>query len=107
MAIRILGHDISAQGEWTVDYDDVGLTIGHTVIPGTKSHLIITITEIDTNQASPTYEQPLPGGLTVTKDVSNDMNKGRVIDANNVPNSKVPLHVKGQVYPYDFDSRWY
>jgi citrate lyase alpha subunit len=94
MAIVILGASSSADGFWQIDYDTVGLTVGHTCTrTGTKG-LTLTVTRVS-NQAQ------------FTKDVTADMGLGRVVDLSGVQNSEVPTHVKGQVYPFDFAGTWY
>jgi YD repeat-containing protein len=93
MAIVVLAHDLSADGEWQVDYDTVGLTVGHTVTQGTASGLTLTVIRVS-DQAQ------------FTKDVTADFGKGRVVDLSNVPNSEIPAHVKGQPYPFLFNGTW-
>lgn len=105
MAITVLGSDSSADGTWQIDYDNVGLTLGHTVTQGTATRLVLRVTEIDTAPGQ-NQGQPLAGGLDVTRDVTADFGKGRIVDRSNVPNSRVPVHVKGEFYPYTFGGTW-
>lgn len=93
MAITVLGSDSSADGTWQIDYDTVGLTIGHTVTQGTASGLTLTVIRVS-NQAQ------------FSKDVTADFGKGRVVDLSNVSNSEIPAHVKGQPYPFLFSGTW-
>jgi hypothetical protein len=94
MAITVLARDVSALGSWQVDYDDVGLTVGHTCdTTDPNAKLTLTVIRVS-NQA------------TFTKDVSADFGKGRIVDLSNVPNSEVPPHVKGTVYPFLFSGTW-
>jgi hypothetical protein len=99
MAITVLGSDFSALGTWQLDYDDVTKTVGHTCQSTGGTSLVITVTEVDTTTGQPT-------GVSFHKDISADSGQGRVVDLSNVPNSRVPVHVKGQIYPYDFDGSW-
>lgn len=93
MAITILGADQSADGTWQIDYDDVALNVGHTVTQGTASGLSLTVIRVS-DQA------------TFTKNVTGDFGKGRIVDLPSVPNSEVPPHVKGQLYPFNFSGTW-
>jgi hypothetical protein len=94
MAITVLARDVSALGTWQIDYDTVGLTVGHTVTTtDPAATLTLTVTRVS-DQA------------TFTKDVSGDFGNGRVVDLANVPNSEVPPHVKGTVYPFLFAGTW-
>lgn len=94
MAITVLGSDSSANGDWQIDYDTVGLTIGHTCTsddPNAQLTLMVTVVQTQ---------------ATFTKDVTGDLNQGRVVDFSGVPNNLIPAHVKGQVYPVTFGGSW-
>lgn len=93
MAITVLAHDFSALGTWQLDYDSVALTVGHTCVSTGGSKLVLTVIRVSDQG-------------TFTKDVSADFGKGRVVDLSNVPNSEVPVHVKGQPYPFLFSGTW-
>lgn len=93
MAITILGASQSADGTWQIDYDDIALTVGHTCTQGTASGLTLTVTRVSS-------------GAHFTKDVTGDFGQGRIVDLSGVPNSEVPPHVKGHVYPFLFEGDW-
>lgn len=102
MAIQVLGSDTSANGFWQIDYDNTAHTIGHTCTSSDpNARLTLRVTQIDT-----TTGDPLAGGLDVTKDVTADLNQGRVVDASNIPPSKVPVPTKGTIYPFTFAGFW-
>lgn len=100
MAIQVLATDTSPQGFWQLDYDDVGLTVGHTVTSPGGFGLILTVQQVNTNNGNPI-------GQPITKDVTADIGHGRVVDLSGVQNSQVPPHVKGAIYPFDFAGTWY
>jgi hypothetical protein len=100
MAIQVLGHDLSAQGEWQIDYDTVGLTVGHTCTSPGGFGLILTVQQVNTTTGNPI-------GQPFTKDVTADLNQGRVVDLTGIQNSQVPQPVKGHIYPFTFSGTWY
>lgn len=100
MATVILGLDFSAQGTWQIDYDDVGLTVGHTCTSPGGYGLVLTVQQVNTHNGN-LIGQPF------TKDVTADLNQGRVVDLTGIANTAVPVHVKGDIYPFDFAGTWY
>lgn len=98
MATQILGRGFSSNGSstvnWQVDYDTVGQTIGHTCT-GQASQLIIVVTLIAD-----------PNNPVISKNVTPDLGKGRVVDRSNVPQSAIPVVAKGQAAPYTISANW-
>lgn len=96
MAIQVLGSSTNSNGteecDWQIDYDSTSQTIGHTCT-GQASSLILSVTIVATQQ-------------TFHKDVTADLNKGRIVDFTGIPANQVPQPVKGQQYPVTFSDAW-
>lgn len=102
--MAVLGSGTSGNATWAVDYDPASQTVGITCT-GTANALFVDVTITATGK---TFSLDCLHGAA-----GNTLNAGRVVlagpgsvlgQSTPVPQSAIPVLVKGQARPYTFDS---